>query len=350
MSSVKGDLSQNQDEHAAPQLAEVYSYAAPILQPLNVELAAAAIKVHIDSRAAMLPSLSQNRAFAAPCLLFSLLESKPFATTPIAPVGVSHLQGSPGCGFALRDAHPRLSQFIQTRLNWLNTTYEAKANQQLASPRDAILDLWTKACENDPSRQLQGMQPRLILRTTDPDLRDLATMFYRLIFGDKAASQLQISEAAGVQPVAGPGEVSLEFIWQPHSLTPSEGIKQFFELGSIWQQITALPFVMTIWQKGPMPAPGLAERLHKAAQLAETKMKIEPSAYFTGKQSSSASPKQLSALWQRTRYLLSEDDFLGLQLLGQIVQLSRRRSDHDFYLRSSKWNAKLAGQQNPLPS
>lgn len=345
MTDHNGDLSQNQD---GPVLAEAYSYASPLLGPLNHELTAAkpALKLHITSRAAMATGLSQNAALVAPTQIFSLLKAKPFR--PAAPVGLAYLGSSPGCYFAVRDANPRLSAYIQARLKWLKATFEAKAKHQLTSPRDAMSWLWQRASENDPSDELKGMKPRLIPGSASSDHRDLATAFYHLLFGPKAASEQQIIEAARVQPVAGPGEVAIEFHW--HDLSGGQPAQPsvMLELGEIWQAITNLPFVMSVWQcQEPVAAP-IAQRLMQAAQLAEAKMKIDPAAYFNDGQAPIG--RNLAALWQRTRYLLGEDDFLSLQLLGQLLQLFRHRSDHDFYLRSSQWSDELASQQSPTTS
>lgn len=349
MSSVNDNLSPNQAEKGS-LLAEAYSYAAPALHPLNHELGAAQppLKLHIDARSAMEQSLSQNLAIVAPCPIFSLLRAKPFA--PAAPVGLTCLGSSPGCFFGVRAGHPRLDLFIQNRIKWLTTTYDSKAKQQLSSPRDAIQDLWQKACDNDPGADLTGMAPRLILGSADSDKRDMATMFYQLIFGQKAASQQQIIEAAKVQPVVGPGEVAIEFFWLESAAgaAATDSYAIVYELGKIWDAITGLPFVLSLWQCHDQKSPAVANRLLQAAQLAEAKMKIDPRAYLTGV--APAASRQLSSLWQRTRYLMGEDDFLGLQLIGQLLQLSRQRSDHDFYLRSSRWNTELASQPNTIRS
>lgn len=350
MSEANGNLSQNQDGQDAA-LAEAYSYAAPVLQPINYELAALqpAIKLHLDDRAAMVPGISQQLATVAPCPIFSLLSPKPFS--PAAPVGLAYKSGSPGCFFGLRSAHPRLNLFIQNRLKWLKATYDAKAKQQLASAREALGQLWQKAGEHDPHVDLQGMVPRLMLGSASGEARELATMFYQLLFGLKAAGQQQIIEAARVQPVAGPGEVALEFVWtelSPGGLSPADPYAMVFELGDLWQDITSLPFVLSLWQHGDTAAPGLGSRLVQAAQLAEAKMTIDPSSYTAGLAASGQ--RQLSALWQRIRYLLTADDFLSIQLVGQMLQLYRHRPDHEFYLRSSKWPLELAGQPSQSPS
>lgn len=350
MSEANGDLSQNQEgQKPSAALAEAYSYAAPVLQPLNHELAALQppIKLHLDARAAMVPGLNQQLAAVAPCPIFALLSQKPFS--PAAPVGIAYNNGSPGCFFGVRSPHPRLNLFIQNRLKWLKATYDAKAKQQRASERDALAWLWQKAGENDPHADLRGMTPRLVLSVASPDARELATMFYQLLFGLKAAAQQQIIEAAKVQPVAGPGEVALEFTWtQASSHSPAEPFGMMFELGDVWQTVTGLPFVMTLWQHDGLTPPPLAGRLIQAAQLAEAKMTIDPSVYTAS--CSPAGQRHLSALWQRTRYLLGADDFLSIQLLGQMLQLFRHRPDHEFYLRSSKWPHQLASQPPPSPS
>lgn len=358
MVEAKGDLSQNQDqtsEAALPQLADAYSFAAPMLLPLNQELRASEppLKLHVTASAAMAGSLQQNLAILAPCPIFSLLGARPFM--PAAAVGLSFLGRSPSCFFGLREAHPRLTAFINSRLRWLKATYEAKAKQQLASPREAIQQLWTSASENDPIAELQGMQPKLVLRSQTADQRDMATAFYRLIFGSSAADQQLIIEAAGVQPIAGQGEVAIEFHWlsscaQHGGQANSTSFKQVFELGELWQQITALPFVLALWQRNGPAQPQLNAKLRRAAQLAETKMKIEPSAYFGEASPNTRNIQQLTQLWRQTRYLLNSDDFLGLQLLGQLLQLSRQKPDYDFYLRASRWNDELASQQGPLSS
>lgn len=352
MAGDKGNLSQNQEgQQPSAALAEAYSFAAPVLQPLNHELAALQppIKLHLDARTAMAAGLSQQLASVAPCPVFTLLGPKPFY--PAAPVGLAYKSGSPGCFFGLRSPHPRLDLFVKNRLKWLTATYEAKAKQQLTSPREAVNHLWQKACDNDPSADLQGMIPRLMLGATSTEARELATMFYQLLFGLKAAGQQQIIEAARVQPVAGPGEVALEFIWTELSaggLSPADPYAAVYELGDIWQAITALPLVMSLWQHAEAQPPAFASRLVQAAQLAEAKMTIDPSAYTAG--TSPSAQRQLSALWLRTRYLLTADDFLSVQLLGQTLQLYRHRPDHDFYLRSSKWPQELASQPAPSPS
>lgn len=88
------------------------------------------------------------------------------------------------------------------------------------------------------------------------------------------------------------------------------------DLGSMWKEITSLPFVYAVWltRSGDEEA---IKHIIDAAEIAEMRMRIEPSYYhdrLSEKRKSIISPEQLSSYWKKIRYKLKPADIKSLTL------------------------------------
>ena len=92
------------------------------------------------------------------------------------------------------------------------------------------------------------------------------------------------------------------------------------DLGEIWKKITGLPFVYSVWQAHSPLERLWRQRLLSAAELATTKMRVDPNSYLpeAGK---GAENIDLINYWQGIFYQLKEKEFNGLYLFLNMYRL-----------------------------
>jgi chorismate dehydratase len=86
------------------------------------------------------------------------------------------------------------------------------------------------------------------------------------------------------------------------------------DLGQAWWDITRLPFVFAVWQSRAPVSPALKAKIIKASELAEMRMKLEPSVYFPEIMPLDASGRQLPLgdYWKLIDYRLGFEEIRGL--------------------------------------
>ncbi len=96
--------------------------------------------------------------------------------------------------------------------------------------------------------------------------------------------------------------------------------KQFvgiIDLGDVWQKLTGLPFVLQVWQRhSKHPCGQKASKIVKVAELAEARMKVEPSSYFPDILPSDQQGGEidLAKLWRNVHYRLGAPEIKSILL------------------------------------
>lgn len=101
--------------------------------------------------------------------------------------------------------------------------------------------------------------------------------------------------------------------------------KQFagiIDLGDVWQKLTGLPFVLQVWQRHSKHASGQkGSKIAKAAELAEARMKVEPSSYFPDILPSDPHGAEidLAKLWRNVHYRIGPLEIKSILLLLHFI-------------------------------
>lgn len=145
----------------------------------------------------------------------------------------------------------------------------------------------------------------------------LARILYRLWFGE-AAYEMRAAEGGAA---AAPG-VSLrkpmEVVIGDEALVKRPGYRIVIDLAEAWRDLTDLPFVFAVWQmsKANPLNPYWRQRITEAAELAQARMRVEPSHYFPDMPVTDINgrPVDLGAYWKVIQYRLGPQHFKGLAL------------------------------------
>lgn len=109
--------------------------------------------------------------------------------------------------------------------------------------------------------------------------------------------------------------------------------KQFagiIDLGDVWHKLTGLPFVLQVWQRHTKhPCGQKAQKIAKTAELAEARMKVEPSSYFPDILPSDQQGAEidLAKLWRNVHYRLGAMEIKSILLLLHFMMSMEQPSE-----------------------
>lgn len=164
----------------------------------------------------------------------------------------------------------------------------------------------------------------------------LAKLVYRLLFGGEAydiACRMQVDEAARVQWDLRQGNDALTRRSQWHSV---------IDIVDIWHDLFKMPFVASVLlrSKKSLPA-GSKQKLQQVAELAQAKMKVEPSVYLPDiiPNNSQGQAIDLSSLWRHVSYRLGKDHIQSLLLFLHLLQPLQKQAlnDAEFRVKMIRW-------------
>jgi chorismate dehydratase len=184
------------------------------------------------------------------------------------------------------------------------------------------------------------LPPALVVTPASATSTCLARILYRLWFGETAYEAFASPAQAGLVRNT---RHRLELVIGDEALQRRPQFRQILDLGDAWKDLTDLPFVFAVWQKGPRPiAPYWRQRISEAAELAQARMRVEPCHYLpdmpfldvTGK------PVDLPAYWKVLQYRLGPAHFQGLALFFALARCLAPAGVDDAALTSiMKWES-----------
>ena len=140
----------------------------------------------------------------------------------------------------------------------------------------------------------------------------LLHILYQLWFGEENyryfAEHVPYEHDAQVQLVIG-----------DEALQAVEKFPDILDLGSVWKDITGLPFVFAVWQTHTPLSERWRNRLLQAAELATARMRVEPSDYLA--QVDNYGTVDLANYWQHIYYTLRGRELQSLYLFLNLYRL-----------------------------
>lgn len=344
-------MNQEFKNQSTDPITEVYSYRSLVLHPFNKELIKpnSKIRSHIDSEINAINSLNENKTVLALCPILHLLNHTKYE--PGIPVGVCHNQSTPYFYFGFKVKNNAFNTFIEKRLGLLNSVFSDSIKFSSKNPRDAANLFWEKMNSLTESDGLPcEFTPILKIKSSLGEHKDLSRFIYKLVFGSKLLKNHDLIESAGLSPSHLDNVVTMELLGEDKALYMRDKYEHIIEIGEIWHRITNLPLVLKIWQKSLIPpSAALKSKMIASAELAQAKMKIDPSVYYNELEleNSNFSEKQVSNVWRETSYILGEPEFLSLQILLQLFQNFQQKNNRNFFVKSEKWNFREL-HRNPI--
>lgn len=140
----------------------------------------------------------------------------------------------------------------------------------------------------------------------------LSKVLYKLWFGNDAYEVNCIRTSQ----MPTPSKSAIELVIGDSALERKCTFYKTYDLGLAWKEMTGLPFVFAVWQSMGESINGWRRAIMEAAELAETKMKVEPAQYLPTMlpQDDQGNSINLSKYWECINYKLGPDEFKGLLL------------------------------------
>lgn len=165
--------------------------------------------------------------------------------------------------------------------------------------------------------------PGLCLTPNSAASANLAKVLYRLWFG---AGAYELMVERGLSRGSGGGEYAcdMELLIGDEALMKRPLFKHIIDLGDVWKELTALPFVFSVWQSsnGKAVSSALKSKILEAADLAQARMRIEPCVYYPqdGNLDAQGKPVDLASYWRVIQYRFTANHFRGLALYLSLVR------------------------------
>jgi predicted solute-binding protein len=283
--------------------------------------------------------LTQNRVIASPCSAVSLLLNPEFELA--LPLGVASNGAVQSVYLGLMGEAAAVSELVRTRLALVRDIVTDALEEHGEHPRRVAEMIWAELDQEPPNHQLD-LIPKLKLSSNSATGATLAKVFYRMIFGKQAYEHVMMG--AGSSNGASPA--SLELVIGDEALVRRGEFQKIFDLGQLWKLATQLPFVFAVWQRNGTELPqSLAQQIMQAAEVAEAKMHVDPSAYFPAQHplTQDGQPIDLSSYWRSLYYRLGDKEMQSLMLFLCLSRsVLRLEKDDRVVVKMLRWQTSLS--------
>lgn len=176
--------------------------------------------------------------------------------------------------------------------------------------------------------------PRLRCGSSTGTPMTLARVFYRLLFGESAFETNEMIAYGHGGLLGDVSDVQVDILAGNDALARRGQYAWELDLGDLWFQLTGLPLVVYAALKNarsvaPLP---YKSKILQSLELAQARMKIEPSAYLPDVPPVTASGRtiDLASYWKHLGYRLGAEELKGLRLFLQLaLPLEKRAIDEE---------------------
>jgi len=207
----------------------------------------------------------------------------------------------------LKHEHQYLYEFIQERTLLLKLLWQSSFHEE--DIRKSMEQIWSKVLALPPAMILS---PQMKLSSHSASSSVLARLFYIMWFGHQNYVEAQGHGRISEKPFG--TDQPIELLIGDEALERRSQFSFVIDLGQAWWDITKLPFVFAVWQSRSPLAPALRSKILKASELAEMRMKLEPTVYFPEIMPLDAAGRQLplADYWKLLDYRLGPEEIRGL--------------------------------------
>lgn len=321
------------------------------LEPLRIELLnswGSSIHFNKGTPTVVNKLLADSEVMVAPSSSVCLLKNQEMAL----PLGVSATNSTHSIYIGLNRDTASLNDLIRKRINSLKEICH-HANLEMVSSFKRTASFIMDTADELPAPPME-YAPSLRLLSYSASGVALAKIFYRLVFGKHAyESMVTQNNGNGDASLQNSSRPVVELMIGDEALIKRNEFIKIIDLGNFWSSLTGLPFVSAVWQKGAKPISlNWRKRFLDSAELAQAKMKIEPTAYYpsTIPMDSAGNQIDLSTYWKALHYRLNQKDFKGLLLFLSLARpLLKSEIDESAIAKMLRWQDSL-GISMPLLS
>lgn len=267
--------------------------------------------------------LREGKVHLAPCSSINLI-SDPRAEIAI-PIGVSSDGPVKSVYLGLGRHHEEWFAHVQERQALLRDIVRSARAQFGLDARKISSYIWRMVAEL-PQIPLEKA-PRIKFSSASATSVMLSKILYRLWFGHDAYELNCIR----MQNTINTGKAPVELVIGDTALVRKSSFYKTYDLGTAWKELTGLPFVFAVWQSMGGSINGLRKTIIDTAELAESKMKVEPTQYYPSTMPVDEQGKviNLDKYWGCINYRLGPDEFKGLLIFLSMARDLKSNQEKD---------------------
>ena len=264
------------------------------------------IKLHSGRPKQINQWLAEGKLDIAPCSSICLLKNPDFEMT--LPLGVASYGETLSVFWGLQSEHKELVYYITEKVREL---------KELFQDAQKIYDYNAREIAKYVFRESQNLQflrqdklPPLSFSNASETSNTLSKIFYKLIFGTQNYEFMKAQNFSSLYPE----KKGIQLLIGDEALQLKSSFSFCFDLGSVWKQMTGLPFVYAVWQSRGAFLNGWRRKILEAGHRAEQKMQTEPSYYMPEHCPLDKKGKNidLAKYWRSIYYRLGADELRGL--------------------------------------
>jgi predicted solute-binding protein len=282
----------------------------PLRQELE-RLVGSDLEFHRGHPAQVNKWLAEAKVQLAPSSSVCLVKNS--AMEVAVPVGIASLGPVLSVYLGLQQDDGELTELLHRRQALLREIFKLALQRYEGDVRSAANFIFSAADDLPPVPTEKV--PVLNITPASATSTQLARILYRLWFGEtnyeqRAGSNIGLSAVVStVRPV--------DLLIGDEALVKRAAYRSIIDLGDVWRDLTDLPFVFAVWQCSKRPlSTQWRQRIIEAAELAQARMRVEPSNYFPDPMvvDMHGKPIDLAAYWRGIHYRLGPSHFRGLAL------------------------------------
>ncbi len=245
---------------------------------------------------------------AAPSSSICLLKY-PEMTMPV-PVGIAACKEVQSVYIGLNKKNDLLMEHIEQRLAYCKKAFTCALERHPQDLRSAAKLALKTIFEKQP--KLNWRIPTIYFTTASETSVGLARLIWRFLFGRDVFSEVEKASST----------YHAQLLIGDEALEKRPLFVEKLDLATLWNQMTNLPFVFAVLQSAKTDmSSSHKEKIMQAAELAQARMTVEPSCYF-----STPMPRDvqghtidLAAYWKTMHYRLTRQDLKGLMLFLSLI-------------------------------
>jgi chorismate dehydratase len=282
--------------------------------------------------------LSDGTVHLAPASSITLLKTKNLELA--LPLGIASDGPVQSVYLGLHRHHEEFLGMINRRQRVLSARFAEAMSFCAGDQRQMARRIWSASRVERPD----GPLPRLHLSSASAASAALTRLLVNLWLGESQAAHLMAQATTVKQEVSelGVDDLPVELVIGDEALQRRHEFWRVLDLGQVWQELTAMPFVFGLWQtSSKILPPSLRHMIAEAGSIAQARMRVEPQAFFPENPvyGGDGNLVDLASYWRVIQYRLGERHMRSLLLYFSLYLEICGRPDQDMTTeRYVRWN------------
>ena len=305
------------------------------LHPLKKELLdrySDQVRLHGGEPVVVNQMLKDGVVDIAPCSSICLLKNREHQMS--LPLGVAAVGATHSVYWGLKKEHVHLQKIISSRILKLKPIFAEALRRFAHQPKKSINWLSFEISKTSPVPL--NLIPTVALDLASESSSMLTRIFYAVLFGTNSEKFLATKAPSGFNGYSSP----VQLLIGDRALKARKEFFSTIDLGSLWFDLTGLPFVFAVWQSKQKPTEEWYHRIMLAGELAEKKMRIDPLFYVTHSEKNLCTYKSLdlSGYWKRIYYRLGKKELKSLSFFLCLARFFfQPETDSTFVYKLASW-------------